>query len=98
MSVITPNTKGVSNFQYTVMAAARPTLIAGLKDIETGIIGTNSIEFRVKNFIIEDQYGRVMSDDDVYLHDGTYTIVAVPENEEDFDIQKTSLIELILAY
>ncbi len=94
MSVITPNTKGVSNFQYTVMAAARPTLIAGLKDIETGIIGTNSIEFRVKNFIIEDQYGRVMSDDDVYLHDGTYTIVAVPENEEDFDIQKTSLIEL----
>lgn len=94
LNVITPNTKGVSTFQYSVMAAARPTLITGLKGIETGVIGKGSIKFMVKNFVIEDQYGRVMSNDDIYLHEGIYSIVPDLEGEDDFEVQSTNLIEL----
>lgn len=94
INVLTPNTKGTCNFQYTIMAAARPTVITGLKGIETGVIGKKSIKFMVKNFIIEDQYGRVMSNDDMYLFEGQYTIVPVPEDKDDFSIQATNLIEM----
>ena len=94
MSVLTPNTRGTSSFQYTVMAAARPTAITGLKGIETGVVGRSSIKFMVKNFRIEDQYGREMSNDDIYLSEGIYTIIPVAEDEGDFDIQGRNLIEL----
>lgn len=60
----------ITNVQLQVKEIARPTAIVGLKDVDTklaAVTGTSgsAVTLKVKNFKIEDQYGRIMSDSTV---------------------------------
>ncbi|MGN0243176.1 MAG: Ig-like domain-containing protein [Lachnospiraceae bacterium] len=93
--VITPKTKASSTFHYTVMAKSRPTEIAGLTGIETGVVGKGTITFMLKHFIINDQYGNRMTNDELYDYNGIFTIVpSDPEDKDSFTYQGTHQIEL----
>ncbi|MGN0243234.1 MAG: Ig-like domain-containing protein [Lachnospiraceae bacterium] len=94
VAVITPKTRASSSFFYTVMAKPRPTEIAGITGIETGVIGRGTIKFMIKNFIINDQYGNRMTNDELYDYQGIFSIVpSDPDDRDSFEYKDTNMIE-----
>ena len=52
-----------SNVLITISENARPVAINGLRDVDTTISNkTNYVDIKVKNLVIEDQYGRILGD------------------------------------
>lgn len=52
-----------SNVLITVSENARPVAINGLRDVDTTISNnTKYVDIKVKNLVIEDQYGRILGD------------------------------------
>lgn len=58
----TENYTSTVSVNFTVMAAARPTSIIGIRDAGKGALVEQSETYALKNLVIEDQYGRTLSE------------------------------------
>ncbi|MGN0243916.1 MAG: Ig-like domain-containing protein [Lachnospiraceae bacterium] len=95
MIVVTPKTNTYTSFTYTVLPKPRPTEIVGIKKAATGIVGDDWLKFTVKRFIINDQYGNPMSNNELYEYKGIYTIAAFdPIDANSFWFKDSNVLKL----
>lgn len=101
--VFRTNTNQYSQLEYTVMAEARLTSIAGYTG-DTGCLSSQSetpksgqIEFNTNYFQFADQYGRIMDNIDVYENDefvSSYRITLTDDSKKLVTYSGSSLLEL----
>lgn len=79
------------SFQYSLRSPRRPSVIVGTSGLETGTTQENNIILRASNFVIEDQYGDIISPENYSSYSEDYAISMYEEDTDDkqFSVSKT---------
>lgn len=86
-------TNNSSTTSFSMLAPSRPAAIIGIKNVNMVTTDIQNVTFALKNFLVEDQYGREMSQKELdYFMSRSYAITIDDESQEYVSIEKGKLI------